>query len=398
MRPNPAAATLILLALLAAPAAAQLTPVESVPAETVYGLDSLPNAPAVWLEMIAGATETIDIESFYFSQDPDDDGDALDAVVDALDAAADRGVRIRAIGDRGFLRTYADVFERIGALPGAEARALDARSLWGGVQHAKFFLVDGRELYVGSQNWDWRALTQIRELGLRIADPRLARALGAVFAADWALAGGGEPPAAEVDCGPFTVAIGADSVAVRLAASPPPALPPGMPHDEPLLVEMIDGARETLRLQLLSYNPGNRDNTVYTTLDAALRRAALRGVRVMIVLANWAKRDYMLPWIQSLAVMPGVEIRFTNIPEHSAGFVPFSRVEHAKYLVADRGRCWVGTSNWSESYFRRSRNISLFCEGESLAGLLTDFFDQGWNGPYAETVDPCGEYVPPRRR
>ncbi len=399
MRPNPAAMTLVLLALLATTATAQLTPVESVPAETVYGLDSMPDAPGVWLEMIRGATESIDIESFYFSQDPDDPEDALDAVIEALAAAAERGVRIRAIGDKGFLRTYSDVYDRIGALPGAEARALDARALWGGVQHAKFFLVDGREFYVGSQNWDWRALVQIRELGARVGHPGLTAALAAVFATDWALAGGEEPPAAEIASGPFRLAVAdGDSIGLRLAASPPAALPPGVPHDEPLLVEMIDGARETLRLQLLSYNPGNRDNTVYFTLDNALRRAAARGVQVRIILANWSKRSYMLPWIQSLAVLPNVEIRFTNIPQWSGGFVPYARVEHAKYLVADRGRFWIGTANWAEDYFHQSRNVSLFGDGVAGASRLIAFFEQGWRGPYAETVDPCGSYRAPRRQ
>ncbi len=399
MRFKSAALAAIALFLLAAPAAADVTLVESVPVETVYGLDSLPDAPDVWLEMIAGATESIDIESFYYSQDPDDQQDAVDLLVAALAEAADRGVRIRLVGDKGFMRTYSDVIESIGALPGAEARLLDARSLWGGVQHSKFFVVDGREFYIGSQNWDWRALTQIRELGARVRHPGLTAAVGAVFAVDWALAGGEEPSAAEVDAGPFPIAtVGGDAVSIGLAASPPGPLPPGVPHDEPMLVEMIDGASTTIRLQLLSYNPGNRDNSVYTTLDAALRRAAARGVQVRIILANWSKRYYMLPWIQSLAVLPNIEICFTNIPDLSTGFVPFSRVEHAKYLVADRGRAWIGTANWAEDYFHQSRNLSLFCEGAGIATGLIEFFDQGWHGPYAETVDPCGEYEPPRRQ
>ena len=38
---------------------------------------------------------------------------------------------------------------------------MNARALWGGIQHAKFFVVDGREFFLGSQNWDWRALEAV---------------------------------------------------------------------------------------------------------------------------------------------------------------------------------------------------------------------------------------------
>lgn len=35
------------------------------------------------------------------------------------------------------------------------------RQLTGGVLHSKFWVVDGRHIYVGSANMDWRALTQV---------------------------------------------------------------------------------------------------------------------------------------------------------------------------------------------------------------------------------------------
>ena len=48
-----------------------------------------------------------------------------------------------------------------GALPGAESRLFDVGKAWGGVLHAKYFLVDDDGLYLGSQNFDWRALGQM---------------------------------------------------------------------------------------------------------------------------------------------------------------------------------------------------------------------------------------------
>jgi phosphatidylserine/phosphatidylglycerophosphate/cardiolipin synthase-like enzyme len=396
---------LLVLAMLCSPdvtlaqtTCGEIELVESVPIETGLGLPDLRDTPEVWREMIAGARRSIDIGAFYLSARPDAPG-ALEPILQELERAAGRGVQLRVLSDAGFYRTYPEVVDRLAALPGAEARRLDAHSLWGGVLHAKYLLVDGREFFVGSQNWDWRALEHIRELGVRIRCPEQAEQLARIFDLDWALAAGQTPGVAtSFDSSGSSVSLSyrGTPVTSRLAASPPQALPQGIPWDEPLLVETIDAARDTLRLQLLTYSPRDHDGSYYDVLDTALRRAAARGVVVHIVLANWAKRRSMLPWVQSLAAVPGIAIRFSNLPEWSGGHIPYARVEHAKYLAVDRTKSWVGTSNWSRDYFHESRNLSIFVQGEAFTGDLIRFFDRGWNAPHMEPVRPCGDYAPPR--
>ncbi|MFH1842042.1 MAG: phospholipase D-like domain-containing protein [bacterium] len=376
--------------------------VESVPLETDLDLADIPEARDVWPAMIAAARQSLDIATFYFSPRPDGPG-ALTPVIEALTAAADRGVRIRALSDLGFNGTYPETSALIAELPGAASRCLDAKGLWGGVLHAKCFVVDGTEFFLGSQNWDWRALEHIHELGVRVRHPGLTAQLVRIFNLDWRLAAGAQltMPQAGPDQGEttFTLLCRGEPVTATLAASPPQALPAGIPWDEPLLVALADGASHTLRLQLLSYNPGARndaDGEYYATLESALERAAVRGVQVRIILSNWAKRHYMLPHIQKLAALDNIEIRFTNIPAWSGGFVPYARVEHAKYLVADEAACWIGTANWSRSYFHTSRNLSLFLRGNAATRDPIAFFDRSWNSKYAEVVDPDGRYEPPR--
>jgi len=387
-------------------AATRFDLVETTPVETTLDHSDIPAAIDVWLEMIRGARQTLDIESFYFSDDPDDDDDPLDRVLSEVEAAAARGVQVRMIGDKGFHRTYPEILDRLGALPNIETRLLDARSLWGGVQHAKFMIVDGRDAYLGSQNWDWRALMHIRELGVRTNNHRIGPDISRVFEMDWALAGGEDLPTADpktnlpspfsTDYSEFT-SYGEHCRAI-LAGSPPQALPHGIPHDEPLLIDLMDRAERTLELHLLSYNPGDRDGGYYGDLDQALRRAAARGVEVRIILSNWAKRSYMLPHVKSLAVLDNIEVRFTNIPEWSGGFVPFARVEHPKYLVRDGEEAWLGTSNWSRSYFTDSRNLSLFIKCVNQAWRMHQVFEMSWKSKHAETVDPGKSYTPPRRK
>jgi phospholipase D3/4 len=51
---------------------------------------------------------------------------------------------------------------------GVEVRRLDWLTVTGlkGVLHSKFMIVDDSVAYVGSANFDWRSLSQVKELGV----------------------------------------------------------------------------------------------------------------------------------------------------------------------------------------------------------------------------------------
>ncbi len=63
----------------------------------------------------------------------------------------------------------------------------------GGVMHAKYFIVDSENLFVGSQNMDWRALIHIHELGVRVKNKYLANTFQEVFEFDWGHCAGTSP-------------------------------------------------------------------------------------------------------------------------------------------------------------------------------------------------------------
>jgi phosphatidylserine/phosphatidylglycerophosphate/cardiolipin synthase-like enzyme len=390
--------------------------VESVPEETTLDLPDFPEAFQVWPEVFAGAETSIDVASFYFSRMGDgEDAEVNDGIVDhllpsleGLTRAAGGGVDVRVLGDAKFLKTYPEALAEMHSISGIESRVIDMTEPWGGVMHAKYFVVDEKALYIGSQNWDWRAMTQIREVGVLVKHPDLASDLKRIFDQDWSIAGGQYPdqankldfaeplPFADHDHAHLEAPNG-EKVEAVLAASPKTGLPAAISWDLPLLVEMINSAKETLNLQLLSYNVSDREGTYFADLDLALRAAAARRVKVSILLSNWSKVHYKLHWIQSLAAVHNITVKFSNIPDHSKGFIPFARVEHAKFMTADAEMAWVGTSNWSRDYFYNSRNISLFLRGGGAVLPLETYFSKGWNSPYAETVDPAGTYEPPKR-
>jgi phosphatidylserine/phosphatidylglycerophosphate/cardiolipin synthase-like enzyme len=354
----------------------------------------IPEAHEVWLEMIRGANTTLDFAEFYASNEPDS---RLDDVVQAVEDAAGRGVTVRFLAEKRFYETYPKTLDRLGERNGIEVRIFDTGELMGGVHHAKYFIVDGREAFLGSQNFDWRALTHIQELGVRIREPHLGAALLRVFEMDWLLAGGGtQNLEVRDDYDPVVIVADGDTLEAALVASPKNWLPSGVPWDLPLIVEMMDGAEETIRIQLLTYRAVGRDKTYFDTLESALRRAAARGVGVQLLLADWSKRSGTIEGLQGLEPIPGIDVKLATIPPWSGGHIPYARVIHAKYMVVDGEKAWIGTSNWERGYFYEGRNVGLVIEGSSFCEQFDRYFLDGWDGPYAVQVDPSAAYEVPR--
>ncbi len=397
-----ALAALAALSLLPSPALAApgLQLVETVPVETSLDNPALPEAHTVWLEMIQGAQLRLDIAQFYVASEP---GSRLEPILDAIRGAAKRGVRVRILADAKFHETYPEPLDGLAKRKNIELALFDGEATMGGVLHAKYFVVDGRELYLGSQNFDWRSLEHVQELGVRTDQPELVRAALDLFEADWALSTGttreaafGAPEPAYAF--PVEVQLDQGAVQVELVASPTGWLPDEQRWDLPRLVSLIDGAEQRVRVQLLNYKTSDYQGRYFDELDAALRRAAARKVQVELVVADWSKKRWVIEGLQSLQCMPRIEVKLVTIPEHSSGFIPFARVVHAKYLVVDGERAWIGTSNWGRDYFHASRNLGLIVEGEAFAGQLDAYFEGLWQSEYAETVQPGASYEAPRTK
>src|SRR4029078_1905570 len=98
-----------------------------------------------------------------------------------------------------------------------------------------------------------------------------------------------------------------------------------------------------------------------------------------------------------LARVANIEVRVITIPPWSGGEIPFARTAHAKYMVSDAAKAWVGTSNWERDNFTKSRNISVILEDGALPLRLDRVFEDGWGGLYAKplTASAPVSSVPP---
>jgi len=380
--------------------------VESIPVETTLDNPDVRNTMEVWLDMINGATRSLDIEQFYISNRA---GEPLEQIIQAITGAAERGVAVRIIVDARMYKTYPEPADLLGKQKNTEVRVIDYGRLAGGVQHSKYFVVDGREVFLGSQNFDWRALKHIHELGVRIRHPQAVTVYEDVFRLDWVLAAPGsrgkamDRSAIEAQVrkkhypAPFRLPeAGGDTVTFSPTCSPRGLIPDSALWDEKQIVRLIDAATLDVMCQFLTYSPVGRDKSYYAALENALRRAAARGVKVKMIVSDWSKEHPTQEYLKSLSLIPNIEVKFSVIPEWSGGYVSFARVEHCKYLVIDSLRCWIGTANWEKSYFYTTRNVGVSVENGRITQVLRRIFLKDWYGPYTEEVKADVEY--PTRR
>jgi phosphatidylserine/phosphatidylglycerophosphate/cardiolipin synthase-like enzyme len=391
------AAALAILPLTIPEQAPTVELVESAPIETALDHADIRNADVVWRELIDAAKSSLDFAEFYASDHP---GSRLEPIVEAIEKAADRGVRVRFLAEKKFQATYPETLERLAKKKGIEVRAYDMKRLTDGVLHAKYFLVDGTITYLGSQNFDWRSLEHIQELGLVVRASEVTRVFAEVFDADWALANGAKredalKPVHESEKFPLVCPGGEKPMRITPVCSPKGLLPDEQLWDLPRIVALIDSAQKSVRVQLLTYKMMGRDE-YFADIENALRRAATRNAQVQLLVADWCMRKGTIEGLQALEPLPNVDVKLVTIPQWSGGFVPFARVVHSKYVVVDGKSAWVGTSNWERGYFYASRNVGLIIEGGDLPERLVRFFTDTWDSEYSKRVDPCATYTPPK--
>ena len=116
--------------------------VHTVPLDTELASADLRQPGPVWIELFDGAKSTIDIGQFYAADHP---GSVLERVIERLEAAGKRGVKIRfLLEEKGIRLSEASTLERLRAIPNLTLRVLPYAQLSGGIIHAKYMVVDGQ--------------------------------------------------------------------------------------------------------------------------------------------------------------------------------------------------------------------------------------------------------------
>ncbi|MEM5814618.1 MAG: phospholipase D-like domain-containing protein [Candidatus Aenigmatarchaeota archaeon] len=129
------------------------------------------------INFIDSAQSSIDIEVYVFTSRD---------VIEALERARLRGVDIRIIIERNVLSGQNDDTYRELAAKGFNIRYASASAYE--LTHAKFIIVDGMAVLVGSHNFSNSALYENREASVIIRDPATVTRFIDVFGVDWTIA------------------------------------------------------------------------------------------------------------------------------------------------------------------------------------------------------------------
>jgi len=362
--------------------------VQTVPEETNLAHPSLPHAAETWVKLINDSKSTIDIEQMYLAYDK-----PLEPVYNALVNAEKRGVAIRLILAKNMIGTDKPGLEKFKAIPGIKIAIINLKNITGGIQHAKFWIFDKKIVFVGSQNLDWRAISQIHEMGVVVRDASTTQRLQTIFDIDWGIAQTGKLPEKLP-----SVNSKLSDPTIELTASPAVMNPKKMRATLTTILELIKNAKRKIQIQVMDYSVESySQGDAWYELDNALKDAAKRGVKVELLVSHWNTEKRDIDSIKNISKTPGIEVRICFLPEHSGGFVPFSRVTHSKYMVVDGEHLWLGTSNWTVGYFYGTRNTDFVFKRPELAKDAAIVFQNVWSAPYTELIDIHKEYPEPKK-
>jgi len=380
--------------------------VQSVPLETKLEESKLPRAYDVWTYMIDNASVSIDMEMFYFANKKDS---PLENLYTALKSAAGRGVKVRIIIDSSFYSRSEKSSDELEGINNITIKKIPVGNLSGGIMHAKYFVVDGEVLFLGSQNFDWRALIHIHEIGVKVKSKELANTFLKIFELDWNFCESSNDAdllAMEKSKEKFINSKNPlniyssyyGDVKLYPAFSPYSLTPEKFSYEEEEIVKIIKKTKSKLFIQIYSFlEKGENSNKKFTSFSKAIKAAAKRGVDVRLILPDWAMKKDAVTFLKDMSLVKNVQIKISTIPQYSGGYIPYARVEHCKYFISDNNTSFISTSNWEYDYFYESRNASVVIKNKTVNSELEDVFMRDWNGPYTETIDIDKEYKPPKR-
>ncbi|KAL1245105.1 5'-3' exonuclease PLD3 [Trichinella spiralis] len=353
--------------------------VESIPMgmQFAVNLSFVESTYDTWRELLAISENSVHIGAFYWSLRAKDmladDSDAQGTDLFNLLEKVGRKRKIsiaQNLGDEQSVRE-SELLDKQGL---AEIRSLNFSKWFGsGVLHTKLWIIDEEHFYIGSANMDWRALTQVKELGVAVYNCScLARDLDKIF---------------QVYCSsPMRINLNGIPSDVYFSSSPEAFCPRHREKDIDALINVIDKATDFVHVAVMDYLPMVeyvKYPWFWPRIDNAIRAAAFnRKVKVKLLISQWNHtKPSMFAFLNSLAAFGAglapdrILIKIFVVPTYSEkqAKIPYSRVNHNKYMITE-DTAYIGTSNWVGDYFLNT------------AGAAMELFDRDWNSSFASDL------------
>ncbi|MDD1648775.1 MAG: phospholipase D-like domain-containing protein [Methylococcaceae bacterium] len=332
------------IACLLVPQAAVPAVASAVEPKSTASLVVLPNdGRDLFTTAFASARQEIRIEICVL-EDP--------GILGALQAALKRGVRIRAIVDRGkYLTTQAEQANLAKFLTAAGGELHLSNPIFPR-SFPKVILIDNREFLVGSACLDQTTFEEYRDFAFRDRNAGDIQELARLFENDWAYSSAPEqtPP----------------------SFNPTPAL-----KMKNLMVAPVNAAARMIGL----YQSARKTLDVYTellgnpTLQSELASAVQRGVRVRLIapeVVNNAPESVQQIQAKALAQLhaAGIAVRV------SGPTIDFQHpYMHARAVIADKKRVFLGSISLSPDSITFNREVGLLLADPAVKRAIAQQFD-----------------------
>lgn len=301
----------------------------------------------LYFQAIDGAKDEIRIEICVL-EDPQ--------ILKHLQAALQRGVRVRVIVDRGKYDELTSEQDNLAQHLTSAGGQLHLSNPVFPRSFPKIILVDSRLLVYGSACLDETTFMHYRDFATTNTDPQILRELQCLFENDWVY-----------------------SAAVE--AQPPPFNPTPPISRGGLIVSPVNGAERLVRL----YQAAERTLDVYTellgnlTLESELVAAVKRGVRVRLIApeqVNGGTKEVRRLQYDSLAALAaaGVDVHVSG-PDETAE-LPYM---HARAAVVDDKIAYLGSISLSPDSITFNREMGLILRQKILVLKLEAQFQSDYD-------------------
>ncbi len=358
------------------------TVVQNYPSDHLMNMDDAELAYEAINKLIISAKKNIDIEVFYITNKPESRLDNY--IIKPLIKKARSGIKVRIIVDANMAKTYPDTIDKLSAIPNIKVVKNTYYDDNGGIVHAKVIIVDDTVFYLGSHNLDWITFELNHELGVIYANKDLAKTMKQVFEFDWSYSN-------NIKHDKNTKQVTTDKEVTKeyeISISPPNIK--GIKSDQKQLIDLMNNAKSEICMQAMQViGADTYTKEIWTKFNKAILNAADRGIKIRIMMSDWEfTKGYLeysnkfLQYLLSNNKKGNIEIRYSSFPIHNP-CVPYSEVDHAKYMVVDGDTVWISTANLTESYFTNCRNYSFTARNnKQLGSQMLNIFNTMWNSKY----------------
>lgn len=295
---------------------------------------------------------------------------SVEGILQAIGRAARRGVMCRIIVDEIVLdrnvreakTDYVEPVAWLAALPNCELTAITVADGLG-IHHSKVVFADSGQLWLGSNNLDWKSFEHIVEVGVHLVDKQWTRHLEETYR--WVERGRTSPRSDVVrsECGTlFDTYVKGENLCRR-----------SVWH---ALLEDIAQARQRIAISTRRVSRASRYGEVgdWPDLISALGEASARGVQVRILVD-----EYQFGRDEDCALWE--QMRIQNIGLGVLRVGPFrwlsidhARMLHSKFIVIDDAVAWIGTGNLTPDDFNYYDNLFCRLHSRSVAIQLDRVF------------------------